>query len=56
MRRRATVVVALLVSGGALAAVAPFASAASPQAKKIPAACVQHKLPAHLNLQVGYCP
>jgi hypothetical protein len=55
MRRRVTVVLAVLISGGALAAIAPLASASTSQAK-VPPACVQHKLPAHLNLQVGYCP
>jgi hypothetical protein len=54
MRTRAVVVIAALVGGGVLGALAPVASA-SPQAK-VPPVCVHHALPAHLNLQVGYCP
>lgn len=54
MRARAVVVVAALAAGGALAALAPVASA-SPHAK-VPPVCVQHPLPHHLNVQVGYCP
>ena len=54
MRTRVIVVVTALVAGGALAALAPVASAA-PHAK-VPPACVHHPLPGHLNLQVGYCP
>jgi ABC-type sugar transport system substrate-binding protein len=54
MRTRAVVVIAALVSAGALGALAPIASA-SPQAK-VPPVCVSHPLPHHLNVQAGYCP
>jgi hypothetical protein len=54
MRTRAVVVLACVLTGGVLAAVAPGASA-SPTAK-VPPVCVHHPLPHNLNLQVGYCP
>jgi len=54
MRRRAVVALAVVVTGGVLGALAPLASA-SPTAK-VPPVCVRHSLPAHLAVQVGYCP
>ena len=54
MRKRAVVVLACVISGSVLAALAPGASAAP--TRKIPPVCVHHPLPHNLNVQVGYCP
>jgi hypothetical protein len=54
MPRRAVVALAVVVAGGLLGALAPLASAA-PRAK-LPPVCVEHTLPHHVHVQIGYCP
>jgi hypothetical protein len=57
-RRVTGLVVSAAFAASALAAPAALAhsSRQARPAVKVPPACVQHKLPAGLNLKVGYCP